>query len=164
MTSTRSEGPRPDPLPTPSYQGTVTPERVLENALAFWRSVILLSADELGVFAALAVEPRAASTLGRGLGLRHDAVEDFLEALVGLGLIERREKLYHNTREASLYLDSANPAYIGSWLAMARAAMRTMTDLTRQLRTGGTGQPEQPALATQMWADIAEILREGFPQ
>jgi hypothetical protein len=141
----------------------LTPDRVLEHALAFQRSAILLSAHEVGLFAELAERPRPAEPLGRRLGLRQDAVADLLDALVTLGLVECSEGNYHNTREASLYLDPTKPTYIGGWLAMAGAAMRAMANLTTQLRADGVDRREQPALATQMWSDIAGILSEAWP-
>jgi hypothetical protein len=163
MTSIRSDGLQKDLVSTPSHQDPDTPDRVLEYALGFWRSVILLSADELGVFAALATGPRAAEVLGSQLGLRQDVVEDYLGGLVTLGLVARSEGQYRITREASLYLVPANPSYLGGWLAMARAAMRAMSDLPYQLRAISAPAQEHPTLAFRMWEDIASILRESFP-
>jgi Dimerisation domain len=136
-----------------------TPNRLLESAMAFQRSAVLLSADELGLFAALTAGPCDAGTLASRLGLLPDTTADFLDALVALGLVERHGEHFHNTHEASLFLDPANPSYIGLWLAMARAAMREMADLTRQLRAGGADEKRHPPPAGRMWADIAEILR-----
>jgi hypothetical protein len=163
MTYARSDDLQHDLVTVALGQDTVTPDRVLEYAMGFWRSAVLLSADELGVFPALAAEPRTAEALGSHLGLRPDAVEDFLAALVTLGLIERREGHYRNTAEARLYLDPASPSYLGGWLAMARAAMGAMTTLSTQLRAGDTDRQEQPVLADRMWSDINVILREAFP-
>jgi Dimerisation domain len=138
---------------------TPTPDRLLESAMAFWRSAVLLSAHELGLFAALAAGPRDAGTLERCLGLRPDTAEDFLEALVALGLVERRDDQYRNAPEASLFLDPARPTYIGRWLTMASAGMRELADLTTHLRVASANEKELTSLADQMWADIADILR-----
>ncbi len=59
----------------------------------------------------------------------------------------------------SLFLDPAKPSYIGCWLAMARAGMREMADLTTHLRAVSANEQEHPSLTDQMWADIADTLR-----
>lgn len=130
-----------------------TPDRLLECAMAFWRSAVLLGAHELGLFAQLAAGPCDAGTLVRQLGLRQDAAADFIEALVMLRLVEQCGEQYRNTPEASLFLDPAQPAYIGQWLAMAGAAMGEMADPTRHLRAAGAGCPSP---TDRMWADIAD--------
>jgi hypothetical protein len=148
----------PDATPA-SHAEMLTPDHLLESAMAFWRSAVLLSAHELGLFAELAVGPRDAGTLERRLGLLPDATADFLDALVALGLIERRGSHYCNTPEASLFLDPAKPGYLGNCLTMASAAIRELADLTSRLRAAGTNEEAQAPLADQLWADIAEILR-----
>jgi hypothetical protein len=136
-----------------------TPDRLLESATAFWRSAVLLSANELGLFAVLAAGPCDAGTLERRLGLLPDATADFLDAPVALGLVERSGDHYRNTLEASLFLDPGKPAFIGCWLAMASAAMRELADPTRHLQAAGANEKERASPADRMWADIAEILR-----
>lgn len=161
MTPRESETLQHRAAATGAYTGTPAPDRLLEHAMAFWRSAVLLSAHDLGLFTALAAGPCEAGTLVRRLGLGPDATADLLDALVALDLVERGEGSYRNSREASLFLDPASPSYIGAWLAMASAAMRQMADLTCHLR--GTGASEQgcPSLADRMWADIAGILQSS---
>jgi hypothetical protein len=148
---------RPDDAAA-SHAEMPTRDRLLETAMAFWRSAVLVSANELGLFAEFAAGPCVAASLERRLGLRPDATEDFLEALVALGLLERSGEQYRNTPEANSFLDPAKPAYIGHWLAMAGAAMREMADLTTRLRAAGADEHGCPSLADRMWADIAGIL------
>src|SRR6185312_11645942 len=136
---------------TVSHSGMPTPDRLLESAMAFRRSAVLLSAHELGLFAELAVGPCDVGTLERRLGLVPDVTADFLDALVELGLVERCGEHFHNTPEASLFLDPANPSYIGRWLAMASAAMREMADLTSRLRATGPNGKGPPSSADRMW-------------
>jgi DNA-binding IclR family transcriptional regulator len=135
-----------------------TPERLLEIAMAFWKPAVLVSANELGLFAELTAGPCDAASLVRRLGLRPDATADFLEALVALGLLERSGEQYRNSLEATSFLDPTKPAFIGHWLAMAGAALREMADLTTHLRAAGADRRPCPSLADRMWADIAGIL------
>lgn len=159
MTPIESENPRHPGATTASHAAMPTPDRLLDSALAFWRSAVLLSANDLGLFAELAAGPREAGTLERRLGLLPDATADFLDALVALGLVEHSDGYYRNTPEASLFLDPAKAAYIGHWLAMASTAMRELADLTSRLRPGDANEKEHRPLNNQMWADIAGILR-----
>jgi hypothetical protein len=103
--------------------------------------------------------PLDAATIESRLGLRQDATTDFLEALAALGFLEQSAGCYHNTPEASLFLDPTKPIYIGHWFAMARAAMRDMVDLTTLLRATGANEHVHPSLCDRMWADIADSLR-----
>lgn len=146
---------------TSSHAAIPTPDRLLEIAVAFWRSAMLLSAHELGLFAELAGGPCDAAALEQRLGLRADATADFLDALVALGLAERHGEHYRNTPEASLFLDPTKSTYIGRWLAMASAALRELPDLTSHLRAAGANETTPPPLANRMWADIAEVLRSS---
>lgn len=142
-----------------SHGGAPTPDRLLESAVAFWRSAMLLSAHEMGLFSELARGPRDGGALESGLGLRPASTADFLDALVALGFVERDGEHYRNTAEGNLYLDSAKPTYIGHWLAMASAALRELPDMTSHLRAAGANKRGQQSLANRMWADIADILR-----
>jgi DNA-binding IclR family transcriptional regulator len=157
----RSDELQPPDATTASDAKMLAPDRLLGSATAFWRSAVLLSANELGLFAELAAGPCDAGTIERRLGLLPEATADFLDALVALGLVERSGDHYRNTLEASLFLDPAKPDYIGQQLAMASAAMRELADPTRHLRAAGANEQERASLSHRMWADIAEILRIG---
>ncbi len=158
MIPIESDNPRYRIAATTSHAELPTPDRLLESAMAFRRSAVLLSAHELGLFAELAAGSCDAGTLERRLGLLPDVVADFLDALAALGLVERCGEHFRNTPDASLFLDPANPSYIGRWLAMARAAMREMADLTNRLRATDAPEKGSPLQVDRMWADIAEIL------
>jgi hypothetical protein len=68
----------------------VTPERILQLGLGFWGSKTFLSAVELGVFTVLAEGPRTGKSIRAELGLHPRGADDFLGALVSLGMLERR--------------------------------------------------------------------------
>lgn len=145
---------------------TPTCDRLLETATAFWKSAALLSAHELGLFAALAAGPRDAGALGRRLGVRPEAIADLLDALLMLGLVARSDDQYRNAPEARLFLDPAQPTYIGRWLAMASAAMRELADLTASLRAVranevSASEAEPPPLSDQLWTEVAALLRRA---
>ncbi|MBX6324291.1 MAG: methyltransferase [Rhodospirillaceae bacterium] len=143
---------------------TLSPERILQLGLGFWGSKALLSAVELGLFSELARGPQTAEALRRRLGLHERGVRDFLDALVALGMLERRDGAYANTPETDLYLDRAKPSYVGGLLEMAgRRLYPFWGALTEALRTGAPQNEAKdggPDLFTRLSADPAAF--EGF--
>jgi hypothetical protein len=109
----------------------------MQVGLGFWASKTLLSAVELGVFSTLANAPADLPTLQRKLALHQRSARDFLDALVALKLLERKNGIYSNTVDTDLFLDRAKPSYIGGMLEMANARLyRVWGSLTEALRTG----------------------------
>jgi hypothetical protein len=99
------------------------------------------------------------------LGLHPRAARDFLDTLVALGFLERREGVYFNTRETDIFLDQKKPSYIGGILEMANSRLyEAWGHLTEGVRTGlpqnelrgGGGVPTFEAL----YADPARL--RGF--
>ncbi len=114
-----------------------TPDRILQLGLGFWGPKVLLSAVELGVFTELARGPADLAALTSRLGLHPRAARDFLDTLVALGMLERREDRYANTPETDHFLDRAKPSYVGGLLEMANARLYPFWGrLTEALRTG----------------------------
>ena len=114
-----------------------TPEHVLQVGLGFWASKILLSAVEMGLFTELAQRPEDLETLRARLGLHPRAARDFLDALVALGFLERRDGRYCNTPATDMYLDQRKASYIGGLLDMANHRLYGFWGhLTEALRTG----------------------------
>jgi hypothetical protein len=115
----------------------VTPENILKLGLGFWGSKTLLSAIELGVFTKLAGRALDAEALRAELGLHARAARDFFDALVALGMLERRDGRYTNTRATETFLDRSKPSYLGGMLEMANARLYGFWgSLTEGLRTG----------------------------
>ncbi len=131
MSATQSLAPHAD-APAP-----VNPGRIMELGLAFWGSKTLLSAVELGVFTELAAGPRHGDELAARLGLHPRSASDFLDALVALGMLARRDGAYANTAETDLFLDRGKPSYIGGMLEMANTRLHPFWGwLTDALQTG----------------------------
>jgi hypothetical protein len=114
-----------------------SPEHILQIGLGFWASKTLLSAVEMGLFSELAHRPGSLEEVGGRIGLHPRSARDFLDALVALGLLERRDGKYFNTPETDLFLDKRKPSYIGGVLEMANARLYGhWSHLTEGLRTG----------------------------
>jgi O-methyltransferase domain/Dimerisation domain len=140
-----------------------TPEHILQTGLAFWASKTLLSAVEMEVFTELAKGPESLQALTGRLGLHPRASRDFLDALVALGFLERRDGSYSNTPSTDLFLDKHKPSYIGGMLEMANKRLfHHWGKLTTALRTGER-QSEQPGEAEVFAALYADPTRlKGF--
>ena len=114
-----------------------TPEHILQVGLGFWASKTLLSAVEMGLFTELAAHPGELGSVGERLGLHPRSAADFLDALVALGFLDRRDGVYHNTPATDLFLDRRKPSYLGGILEMANSRLYGFWGgLTEALRTG----------------------------
>jgi hypothetical protein len=121
----------------------VSPEQILGLGLGFWGSKTLLSAIELGVFTELTRAAADADTLAARLKLHPRAARDFFDALVALGMLDRKGAQYTNTPATDFFLDRAKPSYIGGILEMANARLYGFWgSLTEALKTG---QPQNEA-------------------
>lgn len=113
------------------------PDHILQVGLGFWASKTLLSAVEMQLFTELARQPLPLSDLSARLGLHPRSAHDFLDALVALNFLERKDSVYSNTPATDLFLDSRKPSYIGGILEMANHRHYSFWGhLTTALRTG----------------------------
>jgi hypothetical protein len=138
-----------------------TPEHIMQIGLGFWASKTLLSAVEMGLFTELANRPEGLEAVQGRLGLHPRSARDFLDALVALGFLERRDGIYSNTPATDLFLDKSKPSYIGGVLEMANHRLYGFWGhLTEALRTG---QPQNEvrggglALFEMLYADPARL-------
>ncbi len=141
----------------------VSPEHIMQVGLGFWASKTLLSAVEMELFTELAKRPEDLTTLSGRLGLHPRSARDFLDALVALGFLERRDGNYANTPSTDLFLDKKKPSYIGGVLEMANLRLYPFwSHLTAALRTG---EPQSEAKSggnafTALYADPKRL--KGF--
>ncbi|GAA4750770.1 methyltransferase [Flavisolibacter ginsenosidimutans] len=133
---------------------TLDPSRIMQFGMGFWASKVLLTAVKLNLFTHLASGALSAKGIKEKLGLgasdRH--VYDWLDALVSLGLLERKglldEALYSNAEDTDFFLDKNKRSYTGGILEMANNRLyKFWNDLEDGLRTGqpqneGKGKPQ----------------------
>ena len=113
------------------------PDYILQIGLAFWASKTLLSAVEMELFTELAKHPEDLATLQGRLNLHPRSARDFLDALVALGFLERRDGKYSNAPASDFFLDKRKNSYIGGLLEMANHRLYPFWgQLTPALRTG----------------------------
>lgn len=137
------------------------PDHILQIGLGFWASKTLLSAVEMELFTELARHPEDLETLRGRLGLHPRAAHDFLDALVALGFLERRDGKYCNTPSTDLFLDKRKPSYLGGMLEMANHRLYPFWGhLTEALRTGrpqNEAKDGGPNPFEAMYADPARL-------
>lgn len=141
-----------------------SPDHILQTGMAFWASKALLSAVEMEVFTELARGPESLDALTGRLGLHPRSARDFLDTLVSLGFLERKDGVYANTPSTDLFLDKRKPSYIGGMLEMANKRLYPFWGkLTTALRTGqqqnevAHGEPDGFGI---LYADPARL--KGF--
>lgn len=133
--------------PTPVLEGNITadpapsPDHILQIGFGFWASKTLLSAVELGLFSVIGDGAMTAGEIAGAIGLHERGRDDFLDALVSLGLLARDGNgptaRYRNTSDTALFLAKQSPAYLGGMLEMANARLYGFWgSLTEALRTG----------------------------
>ena len=137
------------------------PDHILQVGMGFWASKTLLSAIEMEVFTELADRPEPLETLQGRLGLHQRAARDFLDALVSLKFLERRDGQYCNTPSTAFFLDKRKPSYIGGILEMANHRLYpAWGHLTTALRTGAPQNESKdgaPDPFVALYADPARL-------
>jgi hypothetical protein len=112
-------------------------DHIMKVGTGFFATKTLLSAVELEVFTELAKHPENLADISARLGLHPRSANDFLDALVALGFLERRNGTYYNTPDTDFFLDKRKPSYIGGILEMANNRLYAFWgNLTIALRTG----------------------------
>jgi hypothetical protein len=112
-------------------------DRIEQVTFGFMASKVLFSAIEFGLFTELAKGPLEAGEIQRRCELHPRGVRDFLDALVALGMIERRGEIYSNTVETDFYLDRTKPTYIGNLVEISGLReYQLFGTLSEALRTG----------------------------
>jgi phospholipid N-methyltransferase len=113
----------------------------MEIGHGFWAAKTLLCAVKLGVFTEL--DHNGAQTvdeLEAALGLHPRASRDFLDALVALDLLDRKDGRYRNTPESEAFLVEGKPTSLAGWFEMFNDRLYLF------------------------WGNLEEALRTGRPQ
>jgi SAM-dependent methyltransferase len=113
----------------------LAPKPIMELATAFQRSRPLLTAFELGLFTALNDEARTSGHTAAVLGTEPRATDRLMNALVALGLLEKRDGQFSNSPLAAKYLVKGRPEYMGG-LGHTNHLWDTWSRMTEVVRTG----------------------------
>lgn len=148
----------------------LSPERLLRSGQGLWSAYALQAALELGIFTELGRGPRTRAQMQRRLQLREPGAADLLDALVGLGWLEREGDddgaVYVNSRDAGHYLDARGPAAIGRELQDAFVMGTPVAASLAALLRGDATAPLLPLADDTLhaWAAVAgEALAQRVP-
>ncbi|MEU7146154.1 methyltransferase [Nocardia sp. NPDC046473] len=119
---------------------TLVARSLVQQSNGYTESAVLNSAVELGVFEHLASGPATEAEIRTGLGLHPRLTADFLDTLVGLGMLQREAGRYSNSAAVEDFLLPSAITYLGG--VMARSARHHY----------------------QMWGRLSEALRDGQPK
>ena len=112
------------------------PSGIMALSTAYWGSQTLITANRLGIFDLLADGAKSAAEIAGELGLDARMTGLFLNALAGLGLLEKAGETYANSRASQVFLNSASPASMQNSLRFMDDLYATWGDLERSLRSG----------------------------
>ncbi|MET8142433.1 methyltransferase [Sphaerisporangium sp. NPDC005288] len=127
--------------PAPPSSDVAAATAIVRLNTAYTAARTLHSAVELGLFEVLAEAPATLPRIRERLGLHPRMAADFLDALVGLGLLLRDgEGAYSNAPATARLLVPGTPEYIGG--TVAKSARHHYT----------------------MWGSLTEALRDGRPK
>jgi SAM-dependent methyltransferase len=116
-----------------------SPKRIMELATAFQGSRVLLTAFELGVFTALNEEARTSAEVAASIETEPRATDRLMNALVALGLLEKRDGRFGNTPLAAACLVKGKPGYMGG-LGHTNNLWDTWGHMTEVVRSGIPGR------------------------
>jgi ubiquinone/menaquinone biosynthesis C-methylase UbiE len=115
-----------------------TPDKIMPFITGAWATGILGSATRHGLFTALERHPETAPALAKKVGISPRGAQALLDGLTGLGLLTLSNGVYHNTPEASAFLVSGKPSYLG---AMAEVFLEDATTWQKLPEAARTGAP-----------------------
>jgi SAM-dependent methyltransferase len=120
-----------------SAAGISSMHDILELAMAFQRSRVLLTASELDLFSVLGTERRSAVEVARAIGADPRGTDRLMHALCTLGLLEKQGDRFANTAAAARFLVRGAPEYMGG-LMHAVHLWDSWGTLTPAVRMGGS--------------------------
>jgi len=136
--------------------------RVVDLADGFKAAMIVLAAAELDLFTALGKGRHSEKEIARKLKTNPRATWLWLNALVALGLLEKRGGRYANAPQARRFLDRSSPGYRGAFLRHISHYWPQWAALTEVVRSGQPkprGRRDAGSAADFAWA-MHDLARE----
>src|SRR5262245_37373478 len=139
----------------------VQPELIFNTYWGFAGTQALAVAVELDLFSAINANFTTVEKISRQWNLPLRPLRMLLDALVGLGLLNKSKISYKLTPEAKTYLVKGSPHYLGSVLTLDEKHLGTWMKLKEVARTGRPLPP--PDGDPRKTAHFAELARYIFP-
>jgi predicted O-methyltransferase YrrM len=136
------------------------PEDLYERVRAFQECRVLLTALELDVFTAVS-ESAAPAEVAAKLGTGARATEMLLNALAALGLLYKKDDVFHNSEEAARYFAAGSPDNVQPALLHTVHLWQTWSTLTDAVRAGRSVAQDAPRTHNWTEAFIAAMHRNA---
>jgi SAM-dependent methyltransferase len=120
----------------------MNPTRIREFATSYQKSRILLSAFELDIFTNIDESGSESNQIASTLSLDKHACERLLNALVSLGFLTKKNKVFFSTEESFTFLSKKSPEYLGG-LMHSNHLWTTWSNLTSVVKTGMSAHPAE---------------------
>ncbi len=116
--------------------GATTPQMLMETAWGFTRTAILNTAIELNLFTEIDDGHRTAASLAQAVSASERGMRILLNALTGLGVVEKSADQYALPEASRMFLSKRSPGYLGDFLLLVHQIMPAWDHLTETVRTG----------------------------
>ena len=114
----------------------VDPTPILQMVTAYWGSMTLFAANEVGLFTALSRGPKDAAALAAELNVAERPLRLLLQGAAGLGLLTHQDGRFANTALAEAYLVEGRPAFLGNAIRYGADNYSLWGTLPNVVRTG----------------------------
>lgn len=131
------------------------PAKAFEISGSYWQSCILHAAVKLGVFQAIDNANLNTQQIAAELSTDKRATEMFLNALVAIGLLEKRKHSFSNTYFSKTFLSKKSKEYIGHIIMHQHHLVESWARLDRSIKKG------KPLRMMPSYSSVKE-LRESF--
>ena len=113
------------------------PGEILGISGAFWKSLTLHAAVRLGLFTVIGNRGLTGREVSQQIGGNERGVVTLLNALAGMGLLEKEAGRFRNTSAGALFLVETSPRYVGYMIRHHANLVDSWGRLDEAVRTGG---------------------------
>jgi SAM-dependent methyltransferase len=144
-----------------------TYEDLFKMLLAPIRSKLLLTGLELKVFNVLS-DPKPSDDVAKALGTHPRNTRVFLDSLVAIDLLQKKDGLYSNSPIAQAFLVENSPTFVGRLFTVMKPDDQVLQNLPQLVKEGPPPPPEKPPFSEEALAEgivmMADVERAGYAQ
>jgi 3-hydroxy-5-methyl-1-naphthoate 3-O-methyltransferase len=133
---------------------SLTPQTIMDEFLTGWRAQAMFSGIDLDVFTHIAAGKRTAKEVAEAAGASLRGMISLLDALAGMGHLQKSGSRYALTPAASAFLDRRKKPYVGATAQSIQLTQEPWKHLTESVKTG------RPYEAV----DVLDKAKEFFPK
>jgi len=110
--------------------------QLIQMAVGYWRSQVLFSANELGIFNILSNGKKTSEELAGLCKSSADYTDRLLNACAALGLVHKANGRFQNVQLTETFLVESKPQYMGNWIRLMSTWYSPWGRLAEAIRTG----------------------------